>query len=278
MLMARLPSWLAHTLLFFLVIYAGWAGGQWTWRLLWSEPAVAGPQSVAPESATGGYRGSLANMTLFGVPDRGNQPRVSEVARQTARETSLRLTLHGVTLSTDERLSGAIVARDGSDAAYYKVDDVLPGQAKLLAVEPGRILLQRNGEVESLSFEDDGLQLGVASAASPSASAASMPGDSAAFLDMARSQLEEDPEAALAGIGLRDAGDNVAGYVYDGSNPMLSQMNLQPGDRIIAINGHQLGEMSRDRELMEQWTTAGTLQVEIARGGTTFSFSVPVPD
>lgn len=277
-MIARLPVWLAHSLLLVLVVHLGWVAGQWSWRLLWSEPAVAGPQPVSAAASGGGMRGSLANLELFGVPERGSQARVSEIARQTARETSLQLTLHGVTLSTDERLSGAIVARDGSNAAYYKVDDVLPGEAKLLAVEPGRILLQRNGEVESLSFEDDGLQLGRASSASPVASSAPAPADSAAFLEMARNQLEEDPEAALAGIGLRDAGDDVAGYVYDGSNPMLSQMNLRPGDRIIAINGHQLGEMNRDRELMQDWARAGNLQVEIARGGTTFSFSVPVPD
>ncbi|MDX1589437.1 MAG: type II secretion system protein N [Oleiphilaceae bacterium] len=277
MVMAKLPAWLAHVLLLFLVVQLGWYGGQWSWRLLWSEPVVTGPVSAG--GSDGGLQalGSLNNLTLFGRPEKGKEGRVSRVARQTARETNLQLTLHGVTLSTDESRSGAIVARDGSDAAYYKVDDMLPGEAKLVAVEPGRILLQRNGEVESLSFEDEaGLKL--ASGGPSAGSAAPLPMNKEAFLDQAREMLEEDPEQALAEIGLRSAGDGSGGYVYDGSNPKLSEMNLQPGDRILSINGHRLGNMSRDRELMQQWTQAGSLQVEIARGGTTFSFSVPVPD
>lgn len=276
MLMAKLPAWLAHALLLLLVLQLGWYGGQWSWRLLWSEPAVTGPASVSARGAVQGGMAPLSTLTLFGQAKSGAEGSVSAVARQTARETSLQLTLHGVTLSTDEGASGAIVARDGSDAAYYKVDDMLPGEAKLVAVEPGRILLQHNGEVESLSFEDqEGLSLGVGRTAS---AGEVLPQDKEDFLNMAKEKLAEDPEEALAEIGLRSAGDNSEGYVYDGSNPMLSEMNMQPGDRILAINGHRLGNMSRDRELMQQWAQAGTLQVEIARGGTTFSFSVPVPD
>ncbi|MCL1488415.1 MAG: hypothetical protein MH186_11325 [Marinobacter sp.] len=50
--------------------------------------------------------------------------------------------------------SGAIVAKANGDAAYYRVGDALPGNAELMEVEPGRILIRRNGQYETLTFED----------------------------------------------------------------------------------------------------------------------------
>jgi len=271
---ARLPVWLANIMLLALVLQLGWLGGQWTWRLLWPEVPVAGPISAASTDRDGSTRMSLSDLTLFGVPERGSDE-IPDVVRQTARETSLQLTLHGVMLSTGESLSGAIVARDGRDSGYYRIGDELPGNATLVAVEAGRILLRRAGEVEALSFEDGGLQL--ASSGRRASREQAMPESTDAFLEMASEQLADNPEEALASAGLRPSGEGQAGYVYDGTNPMLSQMNLQPGDRILSINGHELGDATRDRDLMEQWANSQSLQVEIARGGTTFSFTVPVP-
>ncbi|TDT43165.1 type II secretion system protein C (GspC) [Halospina denitrificans] len=266
---ARLPNLLAHLLLLVLVIQAGWFGGQWTWRVIWPQSIAAGMARTAPEPGSGVARIRPDELTFFGQVE-GREGDIPDVVRETAPETGLTLKLHGVFLGTQAQASSAILSEDGASAELYQVGDELPGNAELIAVEPRRILLKRNGEVESLGFEDEGMALGrVASSGQRSE-------DSEAFLEQASDALENNPEEAIASAGFRPREDG-PGYVYDGTNERLSDMNLQPGDVIISINGRELGNVEEDRERLEQWMSSGTLQLEIERGGTRFSFTVPVP-
>ena len=270
--MTRWPVRLAHLLLIALVVQLGWLGGQWTWRMIWPEPfdpvALELSAPVSGQSAGGTIR--FSEMTLFGRADRGTEGSVSRVARETAPETGLTLTLHGVFLATRGGRSSAILSGRDDAAERYAVGDELPGGAELVAVERNRILLRRNGEVESLSFDDDGLTLGGVAASGERSE------DTRAEVERAMEALEEDPEEAIAEAGFRPNKDG-PGYVYDGTNEQLSAMNLQPGDVIISVNGQQLGDIEADRANLEQWMNSDRLDLEIERGGTRFSFTVPVP-
>ncbi|WP_077530711.1 type II secretion system protein N [Vreelandella utahensis] len=270
--MSRWPIRFAHLLLVVLVVQMGWKGGQWTWRVIW--PAPSDPVELALTD-TGPQRGSgssipLREIALFGRASSGGESSVSRVERETAPETGLTLTLHGVFLATRGESSSAILSGQDGAAERYAVGDDLPGGAELVAVEPNRILLQRNGEVESLGFDDEGLTLGGVAAAGESTE------DSRAGVERAIEALEEDPEKAIAEAGFRPNEDG-PGYVYDGTNEKLSAMNLQPGDVIISVNGQKLGDIEADRANLERWMTSDRLDLEIERGGTRFSFTVPVP-
>ena len=266
---ARLPNFLAHLMLVVLVVQAGWFGGQWTWRVIWPQSIAAGMSQTATESGSNVGRIRPDELTFFGQVE-GREGDIPDVVRETAPETGLTLTLHGVFLATQAKTSSAILSEDGDSAELYRVGDELLGNAELVAVEPRRILLKRNGEVESLSFEDEGMAFGrVASSRQRSE-------DSDALLKQASEALEDNPEEAIASAGFRPREDG-PGYVYDGTNKQLSEMNLQPGDVIISINGRELGNVEEDRERLEQWMSSESLQLEIERGGTRFSFTVPVP-
>jgi|AntDeeMetagen681_2_1112603.scaffolds.fasta_scaffold00003_203 general secretion pathway protein C len=266
---ARLPNFLAHLLLVILVVQAGWFGGQWTWRVIWPQSIAAGMAQAASEPGSDVARIRPDELTFFGRVE-GREGGIPDVVRETAPETGLTLMLHGVFLATREKASSAILSENGGSAELYRVGDELPGNAELIAVESQRILLKRNGEVESLSFEDEGTAFGKV------ASSRQRSEDSEAFLQQASEALENNPEEAIASAGFRPRDDG-PGYVYDGTNEQLSEMNLQPGDVIISVNGRELGNVEEDRERLEQWMSSGTLQLEIERGGTRFSFTVPVP-
>ena len=266
---ARLPNLLAHLLLIALVVQAGWFGGEWTWRVIWPQSIAAGMALSTAESGSEVGRIRPDELTFFGQVE-GRDGDISAVVRETAPETGLTLTLHGVFLATQAKTSSAILSEDGESAELYRVGDTLPGNAELIAVEPQRILLKRNGEVESLSFEDEGMAFGKV------ASSGQRSEDSEAFLEQATEALEDNPEQAIASAGFRPRSDG-PGYVYDGTNKQLSDMNLQPGDVIISINGRELGNIEEDRQRLEQWMSSESLQLEIERGGTRFSFTVPVP-
>lgn len=76
--------------------------------------------------------------------------------------------------------------------------EVLPGNAELAEVEPGRVLIRRNGQYETLTFEEQlstGLVEGVEEDLAEPASSPEQ------FLSEAREQLDSQGVAALAPYG-----------------------------------------------------------------------------
>lgn len=267
----RLPRWLADGLLLGLVIYFAIVLANMTWMVAWQDQAVPEPGhtlGAATSSQLGDRR--LASYDLFGrLP--GGTP-VVEAVRRTAPETRLRLRLEGVLVSERPELSGAIVAGTDGVTAHYRVGETLPGNAELVEVEPGRILIRRNGAFETLTFEDDDSDQLVAQEEDVSSL------DPDDFVEQAKARLDAQGAEALVAFGLSPVQDGATqGYVFNGSNAMLSALNLQEGDVITAINGYPLGDIEQDRELLESWSTGAQLEIEIERGGARFTVSYALP-
>lgn len=264
----RLPGVLRQLMFWPLIVYCSWFLGQLSWWVLWKDPLVVRlAESAESLKSSIAPRISLAALDLFGqVAAEASLP--AEIA-ENAPQTRLSLQLHGLVLSEQAALSGAIVSENSGEGVYYKVGEVLPGNAELMAVEVGRILLKRAGRVESLAFEEV-LEAGMGVSAVPVQS-----GGAAGFVAEASRRLAEDANGALLSIGLRPTGDAASGYVYDGSNPMLSALNMKPGDVVVAVNGHNLGNIQQDRSLIQQWYEQGQVEVEVERDGTRFSVTYP---
>ena len=169
--------------------------------------------------------------------------------------------------------SGAIVAGSNGVTEHYRVGDILPGNAELAEVEPGRVLIRRNGQYETLTFEE---QLSTSLVEGVEESSASSPEQ---FLSEAREQLGSQGVAALAPYGLSPTGEGgTSGYVYDGSNAMLNAVNLQAGDVITAVNGQRLGDLEQDMMLFENWRSEPQLEIEIERDGSILTVSYAIPE
>lgn len=271
----RLGRLLANLLLVALVLYLAVTMARITWLVLWQDDPGANIVSVAASGDDTVRRllsQPLAGYELFGRAA-SSTPQVAESVRQSAPETRLRLRLEGVMVAERPEDSGAIVAGTDGVTEHYRVGDTLPGNAELVEVEPGRILIQRNGLYETLTFEDspsDGLV------------AESEPVDMTSpqgFVDDVQSRLDEQGAEALVAFGLRPVQDGSAsGYVYDGSNPMLRAVNLKAGDVITAINGQRLGDIEQDQALLESWRSQSQLDIEIERNGARFSVSYALPE
>lgn len=271
----RLPRVLANLLLVGLVVYLAWVLAQTTWLIAWDERPVSVASSSAAGSATIATSTRLQPMAahqLFGQPAEG--ARVAEVVRRSAPETRLNLRLEGVLVAERPEDSGAIVAGSNGVTEHYRVGDVLPGNAELTEVEPGRVLIRRNGQYESLTFDDEipaGLVEDVEE--DPVTSSPEQ------FLSDAREQLDSQGVAALAPYGLSPAGDDgSSGYVYDGSNAMLNAVSLKAGDVITAVNGQRLGDLEQDTALLENWRSEPQLEIEIERDGSILTVSYAIPE
>lgn len=270
----RLGRIAANLLLAALVAYLASWGGKVTWWLVWQERPVATlfqMSSVGSPASTGFSGRTLAAYEFFGRPE-GVVP-VAESVRQSAPETRLRLRLEGVLVAGQAEYSGAIVAGTDGVTEHYRVGDTLPGNAELVEVEPGRILIKRNGMFETLTFEDNP-DVGLVAEQTGSAN-----GSPEGFVADIQARLDNQGAAALVAFGLRPVQDGSAsGYTYDGSNAMLNAASLKSGDVITAINGQMLGDFEQDRSLLESWRELPQLDIEIERNGARFSVSYALPD
>lgn len=268
------PRWLGNVLILGVVIH-GAAGAAWlTWFVLWEERPVTSiyHSGATATGASAQVRAPLASMELFGRPP-SNQP-VPESVRRNAPETRLRLTLEGVMVAERPENSGAIVTSGGNITAHYRVGDVIPGNAELVEVEPQRILIRRQGALESLTFDEDSDGPALAAMETEMETDESS-GD---FLDEAQERLASEGANALLAFGLQPVEDGGSqGYVFDGSNAMLRAVNLREGDVITAINGYPLGDVEQDRQLLETLRSESQLQVEVERDGARFTVTYALP-
>ena len=268
----------ANLLLLLLVIYVALMAARFTWMALWTEQVVApvyqGGDARGGQAVSTAPTRSLASYDFFGRPQLAEA--VPQVIRQTAPETRLRLRLEGVFVAAQPEASGAIVAGTDGVTDYYRVGDIIAGNVELVAVEDHRILISRQGAVESLSFEDEELTLATATVSRPNDQDMT-PEAADAFVTDATARLQAEGAVALAGFGLRPAGEGSGGYVFDGSNAMLRAVNLREGDVITSINGHSLGNIELDQQLIENWRNEAQLEVEVERAGARFTVTYAIP-
>ena len=70
-------------------------------------------------------------------------------------ETKLELKLRGAFTAVDKANAGAIIEDDRKVAHHYAIGDEVPGDATLRAIYADRVVLARNGLLETLYFPDE---------------------------------------------------------------------------------------------------------------------------
>jgi general secretion pathway protein C len=234
-----------------------------------------------------------------------------------APETNLRLILNGVFRSEVEEESSAIVAEKGRAGKLYKVGEKLPGNATLETVYENRIILNRSGRLETLHFPKNA-PTGLASTTGKNKSkkkSSKLRGASSKKSSSRRSngrQIIKNPKSRLgqlvnrgrlpspkelvsslhadaqsdAGTALKELGFQAVpmadggGYRVGSSAPaeMLQAVGLRQDDRVLSVNGHQLGDIEADKGLFDELAAGGCegdVRIEIERGPRRFSVNVP---
>ncbi len=277
----KLPQWSFNLLLACFVIYGASLLAELTWVLISDEQSgFSGSESWSPASNIAGQSSArdssvLLTISLFGKEDT-TAPKQQLMESVDAPQTRLQLQLKGVFISERDNESSAIVSEKGKTGEYFRVGDKLPGNAELVAVYSDRVLLKRNGRLETLSF-DDGSKGNNSIARVKSSSKSKQVKSPEQFISAAEKRIAENPATALASVGLKPVSNGKAeGYVYDGKNPMLARMNLKPGDVVRSVNGFPLGDINKDKALLKQLYEQGSLDVEVERNGTSFYINYPL--
>lgn len=250
-----------------------------SWRVVAPEPLVLPAPAAASANRTdaSGIRGT-AQYHLFG--EVGVEPLTPVTQEVAAPETRLRLQLLGVTKAARAEASSAIIAPRGGEGEFYRIGSVVQGSTRLAAVYDDRIILDTNGKLETLKFEEENAA-GVSARAVPAVSAPAparaqgalrerfrsvrSPAD---FMTMVTEEVATDPNRALQELGLESAGDGLGYRVTPGS--MLTALQLQPGDIVLSVNGQTLGNPQADQQLLQQVSNEGNARIEVQRGNNRF--------
>jgi general secretion pathway protein C len=203
---------------------------------------------------------AIANAHLFG------EPPVAAVAQndQNAPQSSLPLILVGIIADEDPENGLAILGENAAAAKVYAVGDNVPGGAKLHKVFSDRVIINRNGNLESLMLPRQ-LQAGTAP---PSTTALQT---ETPVMDRMRKLISDDP-GLMADIMRPQpvfAQGKQKGYrVYPGRNRQaFTRLGLRPGDLVMAINGTPLDDPARGQEIFRTLGSSSEAHITVMRSG-----------
>ena len=181
-----------------------------------------------------------------------------------APQSSLPLVLVGIIADDDPENGLAILGENAQGAKVYAVGDNVPGGAKLNKVYSDRVIIDRNGKLESLMLPRQ-LQPG---AAPPSTTALQT---ETPVMDRMRKLISEDP-GLMADIMRPQpvfAQGKQKGYrVYPGRNRQaFTRLGLRPGDLVMAINGTPLDDPARGQEIFRTLGSSSEAHITVMRAG-----------
>jgi len=204
---------------------------------------------------------AITKTHLFGAA------RVASVGQDAANapQTSMPLVLTGIIAADDPQNGLAILGQSAQSTKVYAVGDNVPGGAKLHSVFSERVLIERDGRLESLALPRQ-----LSPGAPPPSAAALQTTENPAFERVRR--LMTDQPGLIADI-MRPTPVLVDGKqrgyrVYPGRNRQaFSRLGLRPGDLVTAINGTPLDDPSRGPEIFRTLGSSSEARVTVMRNG-----------
>ena len=198
---------------------------------------------------------SIVNAHLFGE--------AQSAAASDAPQTSAALVLAGVLAVPDPLKGMAIIGPNAGAAKLYAVGGAVPGGVRLHAVYPDRVLLDRNGVLESLLLPKK-----LASIAPAATSMMQSPAQRLAAL------AQNGGGGLLGGLIRAQAvfsGGKLSGYrIFPGGRTNVAaftQLGLRPGDLVTAVNGTPLDDPNRANEILQTLSSTGSANVSVLRNG-----------
>lgn len=269
---ARLPV-LAAALF---AILLGRALADLAWTLVpVPEAARWAPPPAAPVALRPGAAADTSPAATAGLFGQYQASASSDAALLAAPDTALNLTLLGLLADDREQYSRALIGQGSEEGSYAVGDDIGRG-VTLQAIFPDRVILSRNGRLETLRLERDQTGAGVNSAPAPLAQA-EVPGVPPQLAQI-RDEVLRDPARATEYIRVQPAnvGGQLKGYrVYPGKDrSAFSAAGLRPGDLVTAVNGVQLDDPARTLQLLGDLSQAGQVNLVVDRGGQSQNISI----
>jgi general secretion pathway protein C len=216
-------------------------------------PAAAPPARSQPLNVT-----TIIGAHLFGsaapVPGDGD-PQPSNIP----------LVLTGTIAGNDPQNGLAILGPTPQAVKVYAVGDMLPGNVKLHSVYTDRVVIDRDGQLESIALPH---QANAGNAPPPSA--ASFQAENPA-LERMRRMISEQPN--LIGDVIRanpviDHGHMNGFRIYPGRDrAAFTRLGLHPADQVTAVNGTPLDDRDRSEQILRTLSSSSEARITVIRNG-----------
>jgi general secretion pathway protein C len=269
--------WLPPLASALLVLAIGSVAAQLVWTLVpapeaaaW-RPAPVAASTPAPGAGGGANVETIVAAHLFG---QYQAPAAANLAR--APDTNLNLTLLGILAAgTAEESFALIGSQPGEEKPYSIGDDVIRG-VTLQAIFPDRVILSRNGQMETLRLDKNQPSTGAGPGYVPPVETYEDEPEEHASEEVSsiadiREQVLQDPSRASEFIRVQpaNAGGALRGYrVYPGRDRTLfAEVGLRPGDLVTAVNGIQLDDTQKALQMLNDLSRAGNVTLTVERGG-----------
>lgn len=195
-----------------------------------------------------------------------------------AAPSTLSLELRGILLAAPRSASSVLIGTAGGPSRAWMLGQAIDGGAVVQDIAIDHVVLSVNGQLQTLAFPRPGATAGTSPAISPAATAtATALGFSAAPPAAAL------PPAAAGGTSTQALLDSMGatptsrGYrIGQNVSGAMRQAGLQPGDVIEKVNGTVVGDVERDRSLLDAAAKAGVARVEVVRNGTRVTLAFPL--
>ena len=250
----------APILLALLILYLCWKLASIFWLLM------APPQVIQLERVElGSQQPQVPNISSFAL--------FQETGKSAAADENINLVLQGVVVSFPSQFSSAVIKVNDVADRYRVGESIDTTSYQLAEVYWDRVVLrQNNGSTRELPFKrmENGLdqpivQPVVNAPSSNHQSIQAVPSQESSALGQAVQKIQEDREQYLKDMGVNAAS---GGYEVTSRTPaaLRSKLGLQPGDRIMSLNGQAVGQGQSDAQLLEQARREGQVKLEIKRG------------
>lgn len=260
-----------------LIIACSYTLSQLTWSLIPDEKQLSAPTNLKSNNnakkATNNYR-EIANAHLFGNFQQSTQA----AAKTDAPETRLNLVLKGVLATNPMEYGNAIIAlgKNGKEDTYAPGDKVSSATVKEIYAD--RVILQRNGKLETLRMPKDKSAALISSSPVSKQVIASGPG---AVLSNIRKQIIKNPTSFgkfAIPVPVKENGV-VKGYRLQpqGDRSLFDAVGLDPSDVIVAINGIGLNNPANGLKALRALQRAKSVKLTVLRNGAEIPLQFDLP-
>ncbi len=229
---------------------------------LLTPPSTPQPVTITVDKPTSpdqqGYR-QLIGWHLFGAPQQTTAPAPADTP-----PTTLNLHLGGIIYRPAGDMPLALIAVGQRPETIYRVGATVAG-ARIRQILPDRVILARADHLEALQLPRP------AGNAAPAVAPSSHAGRRVINATGLASQLRADP-AALENLVHATpywrGGHFVGLRLVPGQNHhLLNRLGLQPGDVLVALNGHPLSSPAESLTQLQQLLSAPRVRATILRDG-----------
>ena len=254
---------LAPAVLALLILCLCWKLASMLWLVL------APPQPMQMERVElGSQQPQVPNISSFAL--------FQEAGRSSSADEQLKMVLQGVVVGYPSQFSSAVI-KVNETAERYRVGEAVEGSSYTLAeVYWDKVFLRSaNGAVRELAFK--GIENGLNQPIVPNSSAAAQMNTDAqqgnsgsnqtqSAIGQAVQRMQENRDQYLQDMGVSAASGG--GFDVTARTPaaLRNKLGLQPGDRIVSLNGQSVGAGQTEVQLLEQARREGQVKLEIKRG------------